>query len=252
MIKRFMSNFRIQYYFKPSEEMPPPYYDDVEENATDLLNRGLITMMLKSAVKNGDGVGIRAIKLVCIYGFLARDDKQNSKYAKYLLQDHIDFLGSDSLTKARIDRYATINTTGKPGDNKAHDTHMENMNLETQKMIGNMNSNLEPIQLEKESLASNISSMAVCLDKEVNGIDGGTGGGHADKKLSEDNINDIMEEIEITNPFSRRRPKIVFKQRMRTCWSGGHAGGRLSKENRERFLERNKNHYEENRLRRPY
>ena len=63
---------------------------------------------------------------------------------------------------------------------------------------------------------------------------------------------DIKEEIEIAKPFSHSRKKVVFQQRMRTVWAGGQEGGRLSDSNLERFLDRNEESYEEDRLRRPY
>ena len=192
------------------------------------------------------------MKLACIPFFLGRDEKQNSKYAKYLLKEHVDHEGCDSLTKARKDVYATINTTGKPGSNKAHDTVMENLNLETSVMVKHQNTSLDAIQLEKDIMAGNIRNEMVRLDKEVNNVDGGTGGRHADKKISEEALEDIKEEISIVQPFSRSRKKIIFKQRMRTLWSGTQEGGRLSDTNIVRFLDRNARSYEEDRARRPY
>ena len=53
LITRFMDKFRIQYFLKRGL-MPPPYYDDADENAIDLINRVLVAKMMKRAVKNGD------------------------------------------------------------------------------------------------------------------------------------------------------------------------------------------------------
>ena len=53
LIRRFMDKFRIQYFLKRGH-MPPPYYDDADENATDLINRSLMAKMMKRAVKNGN------------------------------------------------------------------------------------------------------------------------------------------------------------------------------------------------------
>ena len=224
----------------------------VEKQKIHPNNRMLLIKMLKMAVKNGDGVGIRAMKLVLVPFFLARAEKQNSKYALYLIREHIDHEGTDSLTKERKDMYCTINVTGKPGSNRAHDTTMENLNLEGKKMLKTQKGDVKPMDLEKNVLASNTMDMMVSLDKEVNGMDGGTGGGHADKKIKEEALEDIKEEIEIAKPFSHSRKKVVFQQRMRTVWAGGQEGGRLSDSNLERFLDRNAESYEEDRLRRPY
>ena len=95
-------------------------------------------------------------------------------------------------------------------------------------------------------------NMMVSLDKEVNGFDGGTGGGHAGKKICEEAIEDISEEIDVVKPFNHVRDKVVYQQRMRTLWAGGQEGGRLCDDNLQRFLNRNSENYEEDRLRRPY
>ena len=252
LMMKFMNSCRVQYYLKRNLIMPAPYYDDLEENSVDLINRMLITKMMKRAVKVGDGVAIRAMKLSLVPFFLARADKQNSKYALYLLREHVDHEGADSLTKERVDMYCTVNVTGKPGENRAHDTTMENLNLEGKQMLKTKNENMDALDLEKTVLASNTMNMMVALDKEVNNIDGGTGGGHAGKKVSEEAIEDIVEEIAITQPFSRDRKKVVYQQRMRTLWSGGQEGGRLCDASLQRFLDRNSENYEEDRLRRPY
>ena len=252
LMVKFMDSCRIQYYFKRNVVMPAPFYDDLEENSVDLINRMLITKMLKRAVKVGDGVGIRAMKLSLVPFFLARADKQISKYALYLLREHVDHEGADSLTKERVDMYCTINVTGKPGENRAHDTTMENLNLEGKQMLKTKNENMDVLDLEKTVLASNTMNMMVALDKEVNGMDGGTGGGHAGKKISEEAIEDIVEEINLAQPFSRDRERVIYQQRMRTLWSGGQEGGRLSDTNLQRFIDRNSENYEEDRLRRPY
>ena len=252
LILGFMEKTRIQYHFKRNVIMPPPYYDDLEENSIDLVNRMLMSRMMKKAVKVGDGVGIRAMKLALVPFFLARADRQNSKYALYLFREHVDHEGADSLTKERIDMYCTINVTGKPGSNRAHDTTMENLNLEGKQLLKTKHFDMDPLDLEKSVLASNTMNTMVSLDKEVNGIDGGTGGGHAGKKICEEAVEDILEEIEVVKPFSHDRAKVVYQQRMRTLWAGGQDGGRLSDENLQRFLSRNAENYEEDRLRRPY
>ena len=252
LIVAFMQKSRIQYHFKRNVIMPPPYYDDLEENSIDLINRMLMSKMMKKAVKVGDGVGIRAMKLALVPFFLARADKQNSKYALYLFREHVDHEGADSLTKERIDMYCTINVTGKPGSNRAHDTTMENLNLEGKQLLKTKNYDMDPLDLEKSVLASNTMNMMVSLDKEVNGFDGGTGGGHAGKKICEEAIEDISEEIDVVKPFNHVRDKVVYQQRMRTLWAGGQEGGRLCDDNLQRFLNRNSENYEEDRLRRPY
>ena len=251
LIQDFFQHFRISYFFRRNQNMPPPYYDDKEENATDLLNIFLTNMMMKQAIKNGDAVGIRALKLALIPFFLAKNDKQTSKYALHLFKEHIDFVGADSLTKERLDRYATINISGIPGTNKPHDMTLENLNMPSKDIIKGMKREIEPIELEKKVLASNINNMMVSLDKEVNGIDGAKGGGHADLKLSEEQIEDIDEEVERADAFGRSK-KVVFKQRMRGMWSGGESGGRLCDANIVRFLQRNRFNYERSRLRRRF
>ena len=39
LIQKFMEKSRIQYYFKRNVNMAAPYYDDLEENAIDIINR---------------------------------------------------------------------------------------------------------------------------------------------------------------------------------------------------------------------
>ena len=39
LIQSFMQKRRIQYYFKRNVNMAAPYYDDLEENAIDIINR---------------------------------------------------------------------------------------------------------------------------------------------------------------------------------------------------------------------
>ena len=39
LVRKFMEKSRIQYYFKRNVNMAAPYYDDLEENAIDIINR---------------------------------------------------------------------------------------------------------------------------------------------------------------------------------------------------------------------
>ena len=39
LVQKFMEKSRIQYYFKRNVNMAAPYYDDLEENAIDIINR---------------------------------------------------------------------------------------------------------------------------------------------------------------------------------------------------------------------
>ena len=39
LVEKFMKKSRIQYYYKRNVNMAAPYYDDLEENAIDIINR---------------------------------------------------------------------------------------------------------------------------------------------------------------------------------------------------------------------
>ena len=119
IIQEFLERCRLRYYAKmPSEdngEMPPPptpFYDDMEENVVDLASSGLMAMLVRKAEKTADGRGLRAVKLALIPYFLNKKNIQDSKYALYLLEEHVDFEGLSDRDKARVDQYCSINLTG--------------------------------------------------------------------------------------------------------------------------------------------
>ena len=119
LISEFLEKFQIRYFAKMPKEnniemLPPlcPFYDDLEENTVDLASRGLLSKMVRVAEKNGDGQGLRAVKFALIPYFLNKKNVQDSKYALYLLDEHVDFQGLSDRDKARVDQYSSINTSG--------------------------------------------------------------------------------------------------------------------------------------------
>ena len=90
----------------------PEFFDDCHKDATDNMNRTILSKLLRKAVKQSDGLGILSVSLALIPFFLNRDITQNSKYAPLLLWFHIEYLRASTPLKKRLLRTMCINTSG--------------------------------------------------------------------------------------------------------------------------------------------
>ena len=236
LIKEFMNDTKIQYYYDPDMEATTQYKDDCEKDCIDNINRGLLGKMLDRAIADGDGKGIRACSLVLVLYFLNRSDIQNSKYAPLMLEAHIDFLRMSSMDQFLIDRYATINTQGTRGHNKSHDMHEENIIKRLKKLL-NSTRNKTGLQLDKKVLSMQVIDLVVENEHQAVGLV--KSGNSRYSYLSQQQMEDLMEVFEQTNPFNPERPTLSYKQNLPSMWEGEA----MSVPNIERFLTRNSGDY---------
>ena len=119
---------------------------------------------------------------------------------------------------------------------------------ELKKIGKRSNCDIDPIQLERDVMASNISEMITELEQELTIGKSGSGGGHSSRKMSEENIEDIKDMFDVADPFSKSRDKVVYKQKMQSI----EGGDGLMYQNTSRFLARRKSKYLVARMRRNF
>lgn len=97
-------------------------------------------------------------------------------------------------------------------------------------------------------MASNVTDMMVLLDNDVQQLGGAPGVDHAKQMMKEEQLEELKDMFSLNQPFSKTRPKVIYKQKMRCWW----AGDGLNLENITRFIDRRMDGYRKSRNMRPY
>ena len=240
ILKKFVKVFQFNYYF--DQEYEPDYFDDCHKDALDNANRTILSKLLRKAVKQSDGKGVRASSLALIPFFLNRGLVQNSKYAAMLLMAHIEYLRASTKLKDRLDRYVSVNTKGGWETGIAKDMQNEFYVDTVKKLLKNLKIKTS-YQADRAILDLPVSSKIVENDLDAVGMKK-EGQGTSYAYLTEENLQEMDEVFEEVNPFSQDRDKITFQQDMPAMFEGPA----LSDENLVRFLARNRYSFHKSRI----
>jgi hypothetical protein len=259
LVTRFLETSKFLYWHDTSRT-DMDFYDDLERNCVNLASRTLIHLIIEQVHKAADGRGIRAVKLALVPYLLNRSVVQNSKYARWLFVEYADFNRLSDRDKWRVDRYCTVNTSGRAGDNVPHDMSNEHLIGKLKTTISAMWSKLSMQQLEKSVLGLNVMTLVKDLDREVMGMEVGTGGGHSSARITDEQKIEMKELFQEEKPFcikppedgGREKVEYVDQPDMKCWWEGKveRAVGssiiyedNLSDYNKKRFLERGMENY---------
>ena len=80
-----------------------------------MITRVLLDLASSHAIREGDATFLRAFHKIMVLYMLNTKDTQVSRYAKYLLQNIVDYEASSTRDKERIDMLVTSNSTGRVG-----------------------------------------------------------------------------------------------------------------------------------------
>ena len=240
LMLNFLKTMKISYYFDPKMKEDDLGVDDMLASCRDNSARTLVSLILKAAEHEADGLGLRAVRTVMIgYCLNRKADYQDSKYAPRLLFNRIAFLQASERTQARIDLLACCNPSGKPGRSIARDQQNEHKVKTTKNLLRGLHSQLTDLSVEKTIVGSNILEMIESHDRQSMLVKE-DGGKSSHRYLNDAQKRKIREEIVKNKPFSSNRGVVNFFDKPRGVFSG------LTIEQVERFLVRNKRLYKRN------
>ena len=175
--------------------------------------------------KAGDSRGVRGVKLSWIILFLNRagsDDSicTNSKYAYYLIRDHIDYKRSSTRLKYRLDRRATLNTSGCYGHNIEHDLSNEHYNKCCRKLWKSAYCAMTPLRAERMMLGMNATENIKEQVETSVGWSDGKGGETSHQKLTEDEFEEIRFQFISKRPYDKDLSRGNFDEKLGTIYGG--------------------------------
>ena len=240
LIEDFLDKMHIKYYYDPQNHDNKNVHDDMMASCRDLAGRTLISLVLNAVEREGDGLGLRAVRTVMIlYCLNRKQDVQDSKYAARLLNNRIWYLQSSDRTRARIDLMACCNPSGKIGHCIARDQENEHKVKSTKNILRGLHSQLGDIPVEKSVLGSNILELIESHDKESMLLREESGKSSY-RQFGEVEKGKIRSEIRQHRPFDNDREKVEYYDKGMSVFEG------LEIDQIERFLARNRDKFVKN------
>ena len=237
LILRFLDHFDIKYFYDKENFDEKVFFDDCLSSCRDIAGRATLSLIADTVEKEGDGLGIRAVRKVMMMYMLNRKEAQTSKYAKSLLSDLVTFMGASEKTKARIDMLATCNPSGGVGTGLARDEVNEHYVRQVKDTVKGLHSQLTDSVLAKAVLGGNVLSQIKAQDEDSM-LMPSAGGGTSHRYLSEEQRMKIREDIEKFRPFDKHREKFEYYDK-----STGSVFSGLTSERVEWFLKRNQTNF---------
>ena len=237
LIWKFLSWADIKVFYDPNDYDEKVVFDDCLSSCRSNAARTVLSLVADKVEHEGDGLGIRAVRLVMIFYFLNKKLVQSSKYALALLSNLVSFMGASPRTKARIDLLATCNPTGGQGKGLARDQINEHAVKSVKNCVRGLHSQLTDNVLTKAVLGDNVLSQIHEHDDDSMLLRS-SGGRTSYRYMNEDQRMKVREELERIQPFDLKREKIEYFEKM----SGSIFGG-LNLARVEKFLERNKKNF---------
>ena len=237
LILNFLEEADIKYYYDENDFDEKDPYDDLLSACKSNASRTVMSLIADKVEHEGDGLGIRAVRMAMIFYFLNKKLVQSSKYASCLLTNLVNFLGASQKSQARIDLLATCNPSGGVGKGIARDQMNEHKVKVVKETIRGLHSHPTDIVLSKAVLGENVLHQVLEHDQESMLLQ--TAGGRTSYRyIGEDMRRKIREEIERVNPFDRRRNKVEYYDKLPGSVFHGLSMDRVNK-----FLERNKKNF---------
>ena len=237
LILKFLNKTDIKYFFNPHDYDERDPYDDVLSACKSNASRTVMSLVADKVEHEGDGLGIRAVRMSMIFYFLNKKLAQTSKYASSLLSNLVYFLGASDRSKARIDLLATCNPSGGVGKGLARDQINEHKVKLVKETIKGLHSHPTDIVVSKAVLGENVLHQVQEHDEESMLLQL-SGGRTSYRYIGEDARKKIREELERVKPFDINRPKMEYFDKL-----PGSVFNGLTMDRVNRFLERNKRNF---------
>ena len=230
----FLDVMDIKYVYDLSNYNEKDYFDDIMSACKDQASRTVISLVTDAIEHEGDGLGLQAVRTVMIPYFLNKSVNQTSKYAQMLLINKVYYMCASVRTQARIDLLACVNPTGEVGRSLARDEYNEHKVRETKDCLRGLHGQLSDMNVSKSLLGGNILSQMAAHDREAMLLPH-AGGRTSHDYFSQDQKNQIREEIKRVKPFDRKRVKVEYYDKIKGSVFSG-----LKESELNRFVVRNK------------
>ena len=237
LILRFLKESDIKYFYDIENFNEKEKFDDILSSCRDIAGRCVLSLVADKVEHEGDGLGIRAVRIGMIPYFLNKKLAQTSKYAISLLSNLVNFKGASERTKQRIDILATCNPSGGQGNGLARDEVNEHKVKQVKESIRGLHSQLSDSILSKTVLGDNVLHQLKEHDTESMLLRN-SGGRTSHRYIGEADRMKIREEIEQIKPFDLKREKREYFDK-----TSGSVFSGLNSERVVRFLARNKRNF---------
>ena len=235
----FLKKANIDLYFESESSDQTESFDDLLDYVQDVCGRTILSLVFDKMEEEADSLGLHALRIVLIPYFLARKEKQDSKYAAGLLVDLVMELSASPRTRERMNSLVCVNPNGKPGQSIARDKRCEHEVRRAKEEMRGLHGPLRDTLVERSISGQN------ALHKILE---------HDRASLLQDRISQssydyvgperrksIAEQLEKIEPFSKSRAKISFVEK-----STGSAFSSMTISKLERFVNLKKTNFKRN------
>ena len=241
--KRFvldlLRNSNIEYYFDVESSDRGEVFDDLLEHVKDVCQRTVLSLVFDKMEEEANSLGLHALRIVMIPYFLARKEKQDSKYAASLLIDLVMELSASPRTRERMNQLVCVNPGGKPGQAIARDKRCEHEVRRAKEEMRSLHGPLKDSLVEKRITGQN--ALHLILEHDRDSL--------LQNKMSQSSYDSvgverrkiIADELEKVEPFSKLRSKVKFKEQRSTSVFGS-----LNFQKLEKFVNMKKTNFNRN------
>ena len=189
--------------------------------------------------EEGDSLGLHALRIVLIPYFLARKEKQDSKYAADLLSDLVMELSASPRTRTRMDQLVCVNPSGRPGQAIARDKRCEHEVSRAKEEMRSLHGPLKDSLVEKRITGQN--SLHLILEHDRSSLLLNKLNQSSYDFIGPERRQSIAEELAKVEPFSKSRPKVSFDEK-----STGSVFSSLTMEKLDKFVTLKKSNFNRN------
>ena len=210
-------------------------FDDLMNYARDVCGRTILSLIFDKMEEEADSLGLRGLRIIMISYFLARKEKQDSKYAASLLGDLVREHSASPRTRKRMENLVCVKPSRNLGEALARDKRNEHEILRAKEELKGLHGALKDSLVEKCITGQN--AIHLILDHDRASMLHSTSSKSSYDYMGDDKRQIVKEELDKVKPFDRNRAKVEFKEK-----SAGSVFNcdYISKENLERFVLRNK------------
>ena len=239
LVLDFLKKTNIEYFFNVESSDKEDVFDDLMDYVKDVCGRTVLSLVFDKMEEEADSLGLHALRIVMIPYFLARKEKQDSKYAATLLTDLVMELSASPRTRERMNQLVCVNPNGKPGEAIARDKRCEHEVRRAKEEMRGLHGPLRDSLVEKRITGQNALHLILEHDRESLLLN----------KISQSSYDyvgperrkTIAEQLDKVEPFSKSRSKVSFKEK-----SSGSVFSNMTLQKLERFVSLKKSNFNRN------
>ena len=231
----FLEKSSIEYFFDENSSKPE-VFDDLLEYVKDVCGRTVLSLVFDKMEEEADSFGLHALRIAMVPYFLARKEKQDSKYAAFLLTDLVMEVSASPRTRERMNQLVCVNPSGKPGQAIARDKRCEHEVRRAKEEMRGLHGPLKDNLVEKRIIGQNALHLILEHDRESLLQSRVTQSSY--DYVGPERRSSIAEQLEKVEPFSKSRLKVSFDQK-----SSGSVFSGLTLQKLERFVNLKKKNF---------